>query len=153
MSLILFVSGLLVGGLVAGALLGRRAAGLRREADALAAHARHQEELFEREQDAHARQVEELRRATEEKLALVTGNREALAQEMKAISAGVLQETTKQLTQLAEQARAADREIAAGELGKRTEEIKRTLSPIAEHLKKVEQAEEEFNLNDGIWVG
>jgi DNA recombination protein RmuC len=71
-----------------------------------------------------------LRATTEEKIALVSGNREQLAEQMKAISGDVLR-------QVAEQAREADRATAAGELGKRTEEIKRTLDPIAENLKRV----------------
>ncbi len=71
-----------------------------------------------------------LRAATEEKIALVSGNREQLAEQMKAISGDVLR-------QVAEQAREADRASAAGELGKRTEEIKRTLDPIAQNLKRV----------------
>jgi DNA recombination protein RmuC len=71
-----------------------------------------------------------LRAATEEKIALVSGNREQLAEQMKAISGDVLR-------QVAEQARDADRASAAGELGKRTEEIKRTLDPIAQNLKRV----------------
>jgi DNA recombination protein RmuC len=71
-----------------------------------------------------------LRAATEEKIALVSGNRDQLAEQMKAISGDVLR-------QVAEQAREADRASAAGELGKRTEEIKRTLDPIAQNLKRV----------------
>ena len=81
-------------------------------------------------ESAHERQLAELRAATEDKIALVSGTREQLAEQMKAISGDVLRQVT-------EQAREADRASAAGELGKRTEEIKRTLDPIAENLKRV----------------
>jgi DNA recombination protein RmuC len=72
----------------------------------------------------------ELRAATEEKVAFISGTREQLAEQMKAISGDVLRQVT-------EQAREADRASAAGELGRRTEEIKRTLDPIAQNLKRV----------------
>ncbi|HET8755153.1 MAG TPA: DNA recombination protein RmuC [Solirubrobacteraceae bacterium] len=79
----------------------------------------------------------ELRAATEQKIALVAGNREQLTEQMKAISADTQRQVSEQLERLAAAQRAADRERAAGELGKRTEEIKRSLDPIAEHLKRV----------------
>src|ERR671916_2763313 len=86
---------------------------------------------------AHERQLAELRAATEEKLALVSGNREQLAEQMKAISADALRQVSEQVEKLATAQRAADRATAAGELGRRTEEIKRTVDPIAESLKRV----------------
>jgi hypothetical protein len=85
----------------------------------------------------HARQLTELRAAAEEKVALVAGSREQLTQEMKAISADALRQASEQVEELAKAQRAADRAIAAGELGKRTKEFKRTLDPIAENLKRV----------------
>jgi DNA recombination protein RmuC len=78
-----------------------------------------------------------LRAATEEKIALVSGNREQFTESMKAISADTQRQVSEQLEKLAAAQRAADRANAAGELGKRTEEIKRSLDPIAEHLKRV----------------
>src|SRR3954447_12290392 len=79
-----------------------------------------------------------LRSASEEKVALVTGNREQLAAQMKAISADALQQVSEHVEQLAKAQREADRATAAGELGRRTEEIKRCLDPIAESLVRLE---------------
>src|SRR4051812_1527585 len=78
-----------------------------------------------------------LQRASREKIALVSGNREQLAEQMKAISADAMREVSAQVGQLAAAQREADRATAAGELGKRTEEIRRSLDPIAESLKRV----------------
>ena len=93
--------------------------------------------LAEVRESAHERQVAELRTATEEKLALVSGNREQFAEQMKAISADTTRQISERLEKLATAQREADRAVAAGELGKRTEEIKRTLDPIAHGLKRV----------------
>src|SRR3954471_6237160 len=79
-----------------------------------------------------------LRSASEEKVALVTGNREQLVAQMKAISADALQQVSEHVEQLAKAQREADRATAAGELGRRTEEIKRCLDPIAESLVRLE---------------
>src|SRR3954453_10534689 len=72
-----------------------------------------------------------------EKIALVTSGREQFADQMKAISGDVLRQVSEQAEKLATAQREGDRASAAGELGKRTEEIKRTLDPIAENLKRV----------------
>jgi DNA recombination protein RmuC len=88
-------------------------------------------------ESAHERQLAELRAATEEKIALVAGNREQLAAQMKAISADTLRQVSEHVEKLAAAQREADRASAAGELGKRTEEIRRSLDPIAENLKRV----------------
>jgi DNA recombination protein RmuC len=72
-----------------------------------------------------------------EAVALAASNREQFADQMKAISGDVLREVSEQAEKLATAQREADRASAAGELGKRTEEIKRTLDPIAENLKRV----------------
>ena len=85
----------------------------------------------------HARQLAELRAAAEEKVALVAGSRERLTQEMKAISADALRQASEQVEELAKAQREADRAIAAGELARRTEELRRSLDPIAENLKRV----------------
>ena len=98
MSLVLFLTGILIGAAIAAALL---------------------------------------RAATEEKIALVAGNREQLAEQMKAISSDTLRQVTEQMERLAAAQREADRATAAGELGKRTEEIKRSLDPIAQGLARV----------------
>src|SRR2546423_2103778 len=87
--------------------------------------------------EAHERQLAELRAATQEKLALVSGNREQLAEQLKAISSDALRQVSEQFEKLATAQREADRATAAGELSKRTKEIKRTLDPIAQNLKRV----------------
>src|SRR2546423_15611282 len=56
---------------------------------------------------------------------------------MKAISTDTLRQVSEQVEKLATAQREADRASAAGELGKRTEEIKRSLDPIAEGLTRV----------------
>jgi DNA recombination protein RmuC len=105
MEALLFVIGVLCGGALVAALLGRRVAA---------------------ERDHGRERLADLQRATEEKIALVSGNREQLAEQMKAISADILRTTSKDL-----------REVTAAELGRRTEEIKRVVDPIAKHLEKV----------------
>jgi DNA recombination protein RmuC len=85
----------------------------------------------------HALQLAELRAATEEKISLVSGNRAQLAEQMKAISTDTLRQVTEQVETLAAAQREADRATSAGELGKRTEEIKRALDPIAQNIKRV----------------
>jgi DNA recombination protein RmuC len=86
---------------------------------------------------AHERRLAELRTATDEKIALVTGNREQFAEQMKAISADALRQVSEQVEKLGTAQREADRAAAAGELGRRTEEIRRSLDPIAQHLRRV----------------
>jgi DNA recombination protein RmuC len=102
-----------------------------------AGDADHAARLAGERESAHARQLADLRAATEEKIALVTGNRERLAEQMKAISADVLRQVSEQAERVAKAQREADRATAAGELGRRTEEIKRALDPIAESVKRV----------------
>jgi DNA recombination protein RmuC len=68
---------------------------------------------------------------------LVSGNREQLAEQMKAISADTLRQVSEQVERLATAQRAADRASAAGELGRRTEEIKRALDPVTQNLNRV----------------
>ena len=92
--------------------------------------------LREREA-AHQRQLADLRAAAEEKLALVSGNRRELTEQMKAISSDALRQMSEQVEQLAAARREADRATTAGELGKRSEEIRRSLDPVAEHVKRL----------------
>ncbi|HEX5617780.1 MAG TPA: DNA recombination protein RmuC [Solirubrobacteraceae bacterium] len=119
MTFALFVLGMAVGAAAAAILLLPR---LRAAAVATDYASR----LADERASAHARQLAELRAATEEKIALVSGNREQLTEQLKAISADTQRRVSEEL-----------RASAAGELGKRTEEIKRSLDPIAEHLKRV----------------
>src|SRR4051794_27143877 len=139
-----FLVGLLAGAAAVGILLVPR---LRRAIDAarVAAEAE-RAAAFElkaargqaaRDAEHSERQLAELRAATEEKIAMVTGNREQLADQMKAISADTLGHVLEQVEKLAAAQRQADRATAAGELGKRTEEIKRSLDPIAQNLRRV----------------
>ncbi len=102
-------------------------------ADAAAAHAE-----LERDRSHHAELRVELERATAEKVALLSGDREARTQEMQAIAANVLKGATEQVAALAEEARKADRERSSGEMRARAAEIKQVVAPIAEHLKKVQ---------------
>ena len=88
-------------------------------------------------ESAHERRLADLQAATAEKLALVSGNREQFAEQMKAISADATRQISEGLEQLAKAQREADRAVAAGELGRRTDEIKRSLDPIAQHLGRL----------------
>src|SRR5215212_1596376 len=54
-----------------------------------------------------------------------------------AISSDTLRQVSVQMEKLAAAQREADRATAAGELGKRTEEIRRSLDPIARNLERV----------------
>jgi DNA recombination protein RmuC len=56
---------------------------------------------------------------------------------LAAISADALRQVSEQVEKLGVAQREADRAAAAGELGKRTEEIRRSLDPIAQHLMHV----------------
>src|SRR3954454_3779655 len=144
MTLATFVLGLLAGAAALAALLVprcRRAvdeARLSREAARAAGmELEHAARLAGERECAHERRLQELRAATEEKIALVSGNREQLAEQMKAISTDALRGVSEQLGKLAAAQREADRATAAGELGKRSEEIKRTLDPIAHNLERL----------------
>jgi DNA recombination protein RmuC len=79
-------------------------------------------------------QLAEVRRAADDKVRLVTGNREQLTEQMKAISSDALRLMHDQ----AEASRRADREASSSELAKRTEEIRRSLDPLAQAVQKVE---------------
>ncbi len=94
--------------------------------------------LREQLETSHRDQLVELHKATEDKVGLLSGNRDQFRREMQAISTEVLQGATQQINQLALEARKADREGAAGELKLRATEIKDVVAPIADHLKKVQ---------------
>jgi DNA recombination protein RmuC len=114
MAILLFIIGLACGFGAALLLLGRRAGAAR--------------EAAERERLHAQERIADLERATAEKIALVTASREQLLNEMKAISADALKQSSEQLAKLSD-----------AELGKRTEEIKRVLEPVSTHLKRVEE--------------
>src|SRR5919206_4529538 len=98
---VMFFAGLLVGAAALSLLLLPRLQAARQQA---AGEAEHSE-----------RRLAELRAATEEKIALVAGNREQLAEQMKAISADALRHIFEQVEKLATAQREADRATAAGE--------------------------------------
>jgi len=113
MDVALFAAGLLIGAVAVGLIMLRRAVRAEQET------ARARDEATRTRAELAAAE-----RHGEEKLALV---RDQLADQMKSISSGVLKEATEQLTSSAKQAREAERL-----------DIKHSLAPIAEHLKKVE---------------
>src|SRR4051812_3542494 len=104
MTVLLLLLGALAGGITACALIlpraraaaGRAAGELALATGRAAREHAHQASLWDAERAAHERRLAELRQATEEKLALVQGNRAHLAEQMKAISADVLRQTTEQ---------------------------------------------------------
>jgi DNA recombination protein RmuC len=143
---LLFLLGVLAGAALVATLLGPRLRGAidaaraaaeaeRAAAMELSAAAR----ISAEHRSAHERQLADLRAATEEKIALVSGNREQLAAQMKAISTDTLRQVSEQVEKFATAQREADRATAAGELGRRTEELKRTLDPIAQNLARVSE--------------
>jgi DNA recombination protein RmuC len=141
---LLFLLGVLAGGALVAILLAPRlrgaigAARIAAEAERAATmELRAAARISDEHRSAHERQLADLRAATEEKIALVSANREQLAEQMKAISSDTLRQVSAQVEKLAAAQREADRATAAGELGKRTEEIKRSLDPIAENIKRV----------------
>lgn len=105
-----------------------------REAQARAQDsARHDAEL-ERAQAHHREQLA----SAKEQVALVQADREQLRHEMKAISQDVLKATGESLAERLGEQRRAEQERAAGELAKRTEEIRGLVAPVSEKLGKVE---------------
>jgi DNA recombination protein RmuC len=144
MTLAFFLVGLLAGAAAVGILLIPRlrsaidSARVAIEAERAASiELDHVARLAGERESSHERQLAQLRAATEEKIALVSGNREQLTEQMKAVSADALRQAFEQVEKLATAQREADRATAAGELGKRTEEFKRTVDPIAEDLKRI----------------
>jgi DNA recombination protein RmuC len=113
-------------------------AAARAEAAAARAEAAAARAELERDRSHHAELRAELERATDEKVALLSGNREAFKQEMQAIAGEVMKTTSAQVAAFAEQARKADHERSSGEMRARAAEIKQVVAPIAEHLKKVQ---------------
>src|SRR5215211_5105585 len=137
MSFAMFVLGVLSGAAALAFLLVPRLRAAVDSARAVHVALEHAERLAAERESAHERRLAELRIATAEKIALVAGNRQQLAEQMKAISSDTLQQVSEQVEKLAAVQREADRATAAGELGKRTEKIKRSLDPIAQNLKRV----------------
>ena len=137
MSVAMFVLGLLAGAVGAALLLLPRLRAAVEDSRAARESERAIAVELQLAESAHERRLADLQSATAEKLALVSGNREQFAEQMKAISADATRQISEGLEQLAKAQREADRAVAAGELGKRTEEIKRSLDPIAQHLGRL----------------
>jgi len=113
MSIVMLLIGLLLGGALTAALLGGR---LRTE------HA-----LREAAQSAHVNQLE-----------LLEAGRVQLRDEMKGISAAVLEKTAESLTRELNAQRRIDAERAAGEMGRRAEELRGLVEPMKDKLGRVE---------------
>lgn len=116
----------------------------RRELELSTASSR--EVLAERDA-AHRRQLEDLERATAEKVRLVIANRTDFAKEMEAVSARALQGATDQITRLGTEARRTEQAAAQGDAKLRSEELRRVVAPIAEHLKNVETQVSQLQLD------
>ena len=86
------------------------------------------EALLAGERRGHETQIAELRRATEEKIALVQGDRAAFSTEMRAIAGTAVGEAAEHLQRLSAEGRKADHQ-----------EVKQAISPIAQHLENVER--------------
>jgi DNA recombination protein RmuC len=76
--------------------------------------------------------------AAEERVDLVRGDRAQVRRDVQAISADALKKTGEALARENAAQRLADQERAAGELSKRTEEIKRIVEPIGVKLGQME---------------
>lgn len=113
-------------------LQGKLAATEREREQAITNAARH-EAVLETERTSHEAQMEQLREETAKQVALVAGNREELAEQMKAISSDAVKEATGQLAQVTEESRKADREIADS----RAQEFKAAVSPMKESLERL----------------
>ena len=113
MSIVMLIIGAILGGAFATAvLLGR---------------VRTERALRDAAQASHANQRE-----------LLEASRDQLRDEMKGISAAVLEKTAESLTRELEAQRRIDGERAAGEMGKRAEELRGLVEPMREKLGKVE---------------
>jgi DNA recombination protein RmuC len=113
MSIVMLIVGALVGGAVVGALLLGRV--------------RSERELREAERASHSSQLD-----------LLEASRTQLRDEMKGISAAVLEKTAESLTRELSAQRRIDDERAAGEMGKRAAELRGLVEPMKEKLGKVE---------------
>ena len=113
MSIVMLIIGVILGGaLTAALLLGR---------------VRTERALREAAQDSHANQLE-----------LLAASRVQLRDEMKGISAAVLEKTAESLTRELSAQRRIESERAAGEMGKRAAELRGLVEPMKDKLGKVE---------------
>ncbi|MFA9269958.1 MAG: DNA recombination protein RmuC [Baekduiaceae bacterium] len=94
---------------------------------------------------AYEQRVADLERATAEKIALVEGNREHFAKEMRAISSEVLKGATTEVAKLNDEARKAGQE----EFALRAKALGETVTPIAERLTTLDKRVEELQAERG----
>jgi DNA recombination protein RmuC len=158
MGLFFFLAGLVLGATGMWLLMRRyRSAGAATEAEVARLTAVHEVELralAERHEVEIARLEERLQTsadhhrlqlaAADERVALVRGDREQLRRDVQAVSADVLRKTGEVLTREISAQRLADHERAAGELSRRTEEIKRIVEPIGLKLGQMEGTVEQL---------
>jgi DNA recombination protein RmuC len=167
MGLVLFVLGVAVGATGVWLLMRRHRIDLAtreaefsrstavREVELRAVGERHEAEVT-RLQERIATDAEQHRMqlaAAEARVELVRGDREQLRRDVQAVSADVRRKTGEALARENAAQRLTDQERAAGELGKRTEEIKRIVEPIGLKLGqmegKVDQLERQRREADG----
>lgn len=113
MEIVMLIIGLALGAAVAAAALGGRL--------------RSERALREAERASHSTQIE-----------LIEASRAQLRDEMKGISAAVLEKTAESLTRELSAQREIDEQRAAGEMGKRAAELRGLVEPMKEKLGKVE---------------
>jgi DNA recombination protein RmuC len=90
--------------------------------------------LRAQERAAHAARLDDLQRATQEKIALVTANRADLTREMQAISSEVLKGATTEVAKLNDE---------------RAKTLGDAVKPVAEHLAKLDRRVEELQAERG----
>ncbi len=114
-----------------------------RDRDGVLGHARDEaNRLRERLADLEAR-AEEERRAADEKLQLVQTAREQLANEFKALSAEVMQQSSQSFLELAKATLQTEPERAYGELAKRHQAFEALVQPVKESLERLDQKVQE----------
>src|SRR5687768_13972034 len=108
MSFVMFVIGLFAGAAGLAALLVPRLRAAVDESRRAGEAERAAAVQLQASEFAHERRLADLRAATEEKLALVSGNRERFAEQMKAISSDATRQISDGLEQIAKAQREAD---------------------------------------------
>jgi DNA recombination protein RmuC len=126
-----------------------------REVEVLALTERHDSEITRLEErlQVSAEQHRLQLAAADERVALVCGDREQLRRDVQAVSVDALKKAGETLARENAAQRLADQERAAGEMSKRTKEVKRIVEPIGLKLGqmegKVDQLERQRREADG----
>ncbi|MHB8491853.1 MAG: DNA recombination protein RmuC, partial [Solirubrobacteraceae bacterium] len=134
MELALLLIGILAGAAITGGLLGRMLWAVRAREQRLAGELERERATLAAAREHHTVELEGVR----EQVALVQRSRLELRDELKAISTDVLRHTTESLAERMTAERKAEQERAAGEMARRTEEIKGLVVPVSDKLGKVE---------------